>query len=51
MKQYDIEKDIRYLQLLSQSFPDLAETFLQRAQRIRDGGAPTRYLLGLAAFY
>ena len=37
--------------LLSQSFPDLAETFLQRAQRIRDGGAPARYLLGLAAFY
>lgn len=37
--------------LLSQSFPDLAEKFLQRAQRIRDGGAPARYLLGLAAFY
>ena len=37
--------------LLSQSFPDLAETFLQRAQRFRDGGAPARYLLGLAAFY
>ena len=37
--------------LLSQSFPDLAETFLQRAQRIRDGGAPARYLLRLAAFY
>ena len=25
MKQYDIEKDIRYLQLLSQSFPTIAE--------------------------
>ena len=37
--------------LLSQSFPDLAETFLQRAQRIRDGGASALYLLGLAAFY
>jgi len=37
--------------LLSQSFPDMAEKFLQRAQRIRDGGAPARYLLGLAAFY
>ena len=37
--------------LLSQSFPDLAEKLLQRAQRIRDGGAPARYLLGLAAFY
>ena len=37
--------------LLSQSLPVEAEKFLQRAQRIRDGGAPARYLLGLAAFY
>ena len=37
--------------LLSQSLPSLAQRFLDRAQRVSDGGAPADYLAGLAAFY
>ncbi|PPJ42511.1 MULTISPECIES: tetratricopeptide repeat-containing sulfotransferase family protein [unclassified Pseudoxanthomonas] len=37
--------------LLAQSFPVPALSFLERAQRLRDGGAVARYLIGLAAFY